>query len=407
MVICTRRGCGVDFDAASSSSSTAASAECKHHPGAPIFHEGLKSWSCCKDVNKPVMEFDQFLAIPGCSSAQGHSTEKQAVPTVKNGVVVPEGSAGADDQALADAAQDVSLVSKDASGKETFGTVVQPLTGNSLLAAQNAAASSSSSKSAAAAAAGAAAAAAAAAKAAEEEQDPTDVNADAALKTGAICKRSGCGHSFAGGARDRTTEECKFHRGSPIFHEGSKGWSCCKRRVLDFNDFLQIEPCTTAKHGHLYLGAPKPRSHLPSNGARVGAGAGSGASQDNADADAEEQVDCRMDHYETPNDIRLTVYAKAVNADRSSIEFHDSQVVFNLSLPPLASSSSSPTTPRRFAKSLNTFAPIVPAECSFTITKFKVDLVLTKAAKGQSWPALEAGDRVFGYGLTFGRDKDK
>lgn len=29
-----------------------------------VFHEGLKSWSCCSDVNKPVMEFDQFMTIP-------------------------------------------------------------------------------------------------------------------------------------------------------------------------------------------------------------------------------------------------------------------------------------------------------------------------------------------------------
>jgi hypothetical protein len=29
-----------------------------------FFHEGMKSWSCCKDVNKPVMEFDQFMKIP-------------------------------------------------------------------------------------------------------------------------------------------------------------------------------------------------------------------------------------------------------------------------------------------------------------------------------------------------------
>ena len=29
-----------------------------------VFHEGLKSWSCCNIVNKPVLEFDQFMQIP-------------------------------------------------------------------------------------------------------------------------------------------------------------------------------------------------------------------------------------------------------------------------------------------------------------------------------------------------------
>jgi hypothetical protein len=33
-------------------------------PSRQVFHEGLKSWSCCADVNKPVLEFDQFMKIP-------------------------------------------------------------------------------------------------------------------------------------------------------------------------------------------------------------------------------------------------------------------------------------------------------------------------------------------------------
>ena len=53
MVICTRRGCGVDFDPAAPSGSSSSS--CFFHPGAPVFHEGSKSWSCCKEVNKPVL----------------------------------------------------------------------------------------------------------------------------------------------------------------------------------------------------------------------------------------------------------------------------------------------------------------------------------------------------------------
>ncbi|CBQ73207.1 related to diploid state maintenance protein chpA [Sporisorium reilianum SRZ2] len=367
MVICTRRGCGVDFDPASSSE--AAAACCSYHPGAPVFHEGLKSWSCCKDTNKPVMEFDQFLAIQGCSTADAHSTEKQALPTIKNGVVVPDEEASS-----AAAAADVAPVSKDASGKETFGNaasaadIVQPLKGMSLLAAQNAAQSTSTDSK-----------EARASKEAVEEEDPTD----AALAAGLVCKRGGCGYKHPGGARDRATETCNHHKGSPIFHEGSKGWSCCKRRVLDFNDFLQIQPCSTAQSGHLFVGAPK-------------AAAGGGA-------DGEESVDCRMDHYETPNDVRLTVYAKAVDAANSSIEFQQDGVVFSLALPPASGS----TRPRRFRKVLKPFAPIVPAESSFNMTKFKVDLVLTKLHKGQSWPCLESGDRVIGYGLTFGRGKDK
>lgn len=33
-------------------------------PSHQVFHEGLKSWSCCKEINKPVLEFDEFVKIP-------------------------------------------------------------------------------------------------------------------------------------------------------------------------------------------------------------------------------------------------------------------------------------------------------------------------------------------------------
>ena len=28
-----------------------------------VFHEGLKSWSCCNTVNKPVLDFEEFTKI--------------------------------------------------------------------------------------------------------------------------------------------------------------------------------------------------------------------------------------------------------------------------------------------------------------------------------------------------------
>lgn len=46
------------------------------------------------------------------------------------------------------------------------------------------------------------------------------------------------------------------HPGAPIFHEGSKGYLCCKRRVLEFDQFLKLEGCKT-KDRHLFVGAKK------------------------------------------------------------------------------------------------------------------------------------------------------
>ena len=37
--------------------------ECIHHSGFPVFHEGMKYWSCCQ---RKTSEFDQFLKQIGC-----------------------------------------------------------------------------------------------------------------------------------------------------------------------------------------------------------------------------------------------------------------------------------------------------------------------------------------------------
>ncbi|KAF7417587.1 hypothetical protein HZH68_000240 [Vespula germanica] len=38
--------------------------ECSYHPGVPIFHEGMKYWSCCQ---KKTTDFSIFLEQPGCT----------------------------------------------------------------------------------------------------------------------------------------------------------------------------------------------------------------------------------------------------------------------------------------------------------------------------------------------------
>lgn len=40
---------------------------CLHHPGVPIFHEGMKFWSCCQ---KRTTDFTAFLEQVGCAEGQ-------------------------------------------------------------------------------------------------------------------------------------------------------------------------------------------------------------------------------------------------------------------------------------------------------------------------------------------------
>ena len=73
------------------------------------------------------------------------------------------------------------------------------------------------------------------------------------------CRRRGCNAtSFSPGgiASSREGEECIYHPGQALFHEGSKGWTCCKRRVLEFDEFMKIEGCKK-KGRHLFVGSGK------------------------------------------------------------------------------------------------------------------------------------------------------
>ncbi|XP_037486818.1 cysteine and histidine-rich domain-containing protein RAR1-like isoform X3 [Triticum dicoccoides] len=51
---------------------------CHYHPSGPMFHDGMKEWSCCKQRSH---DFSLFLAIPGCATGK-HTTEKPVTKAV-------------------------------------------------------------------------------------------------------------------------------------------------------------------------------------------------------------------------------------------------------------------------------------------------------------------------------------
>lgn len=153
------------------------------------------------DAPLELQEFDQFMAIKGCAEALSHSREKQELPeSAKPIQSSPSGPANV-----------------SANGVETYGSsssssstsqqpITQPLTGSSLAAAQKAASAASSESG------------------GKTEEKPEEQDSeDATVPDGAKCKRNGCGQVYAGqGKRDRSMEECKYHKGVAVFHEGSK-----------------------------------------------------------------------------------------------------------------------------------------------------------------------------------------
>uniref|UniRef100_A0A6B2EJ61 Putative zn2+-binding protein melusin/rar1 n=1 Tax=Phlebotomus kandelakii TaxID=1109342 RepID=A0A6B2EJ61_9DIPT len=72
---CKNRGCNGTYEGPESNES-----DCIHHPGVPVFHEGLKYWSCC---TKRTSDFSAFLAQVGCSIGRHKWTTDEDKATVK------------------------------------------------------------------------------------------------------------------------------------------------------------------------------------------------------------------------------------------------------------------------------------------------------------------------------------
>lgn len=56
---CRHSTCGQQYTTVDQEQATI----CRYHPGVPIFHEGMKYWSCCQ---KKTTDFEAFTAQPGC-----------------------------------------------------------------------------------------------------------------------------------------------------------------------------------------------------------------------------------------------------------------------------------------------------------------------------------------------------
>lgn len=131
-----------------------------------------------------------------------------------------------------------------------------------------------------------------------EEEDDESVS----VTEGTICKRRGCGHVFKDQEISRGPDaKCRYHPGAPIFHEGSKGWSCCSRKVLDFDEFLKIEGCKEGRHVFV---------SKSNNG--------------------EEMVDCRTDWYQTQTNVIFSIFAK--NKEDTQVKFNENSIDIDIKM---------------------------------------------------------------------------
>ena len=204
-----------------------------------MFHDGMKKWSCCGAKSH---DFATFMELPGCATGR-HTQQKPPKPAPS-----PNTPAAAPPIPLSVEARRKAASAGSGSGSGSGGSE-----GGSR--AETGTGSSSSSKKddcprcrqgffcsdhAASAEAQAAYVAPKPQRKRAPAVDPADPHA---VQT---CRNKGCGEKFT--EAENGDEACSFHPGPPIFHERQKGWSCCNKICYDFDEFMNIPPCTRGRH---------------------------------------------------------------------------------------------------------------------------------------------------------------
>lgn len=206
----------------------------------------------------------------------------------------------------------------------------------------------------------------------EPQSDSDDHSLD--IPDGRICRRRTCGATYKKG-QSREGEKCIHHPGVPIFHEGSKGYSCCKRRVLEFDEFMKIEGCKT-KDRHLFIGSGKKDKKDELSG-------------------GEEKLEAvRHDYYQTGTTVIASFFLKKIVKEESTVRFTAQTVELDL--------ITSDPVPKRYTKTVELYGPIDPEASNYKIMGTKLELSLVKN-DGQAWPVLRADERRTGEIFQVGR----
>lgn len=320
---CVHNGCSKEY-----TSSDNVEGSCQYHPGVAEFHEGRKGWTCC---SKRVDDFDEFLKIPGCATGI-HTDSRPKEPKDPKDQKSP-------------------APDRDATAKKidtTEGTGVEKAASSVLVDLPPVPAASARLSS----------VAEATAEAVTDESLLNDPE-DAVVTDGTVCKRQGCKTAYKKGLE---TSECYYHKGQPIFHEGSKGWTCCGRKYLEFSEFLKVKGCQKAsKHRFLDVFSKK---------------------VSNVEKKPSKQV--RHDWYQTQSLVILSLFVKKCDPKRTSVKFD----YWSLSCEMYLLSTAEDDKAADFYFQIPLSQPIDPLKSKFKVLGTKVELELAKA-NGISWATLE------------------
>ncbi|KAL0994957.1 hypothetical protein UPYG_G00129950 [Umbra pygmaea] len=315
-LLCYNKGCGQRFEVDSSTADA-----CTYHPGVPVFHDALKGWSCCK---RRTTDFSDFLSIAGCTKGP-HNPEKPPEP-VKPNVSSSGEKQGADDlrpkfsEFIISAPKPLETINRP-SPDEPVVRLQQKISSSLKQALEKLKLSDNNT--------------------AENKEEDSDE-----VKVGTLCKNGGCSKTFEG--PDSNNEPCLYHAGVPIFHEGMKYWSCCKRKTSDFNTFLSQEGCS---HGnHLW--------RKKDTGKKV--------------------VPCRFDWHQTGSQVIISIYAKNSLPDLSYVDANSGMLNIHIVF----------DGEKEFVQTVNLWGVIDVSKSLVNMMAAKIEVAMRKS-EPMSWARLD------------------
>ncbi|XP_051882275.1 cysteine and histidine-rich domain-containing protein 1a [Pristis pectinata] len=311
-VLCYNKSCGQRFDPDKNSDDA-----CTYHPGVPVFHDALKGWSCCK---RRTTDFSDFLSIVGCTKGR-HSNVKPPEP-VKPEVKTSSESGPAHKlneiptqnrkpvEAIIRPSPDAPMVKLEQKVSPALKKALEKL----VLTVDNGL----------------------------ENKGPDTKE----IKIGTTCKNAGCNKTFLDTSSNE--EICVHHSGVPIFHEGMKYWSCCKRKTSDFNSFLAQAGCTQSKH--VWVKAETGNKIVP----------------------------CRHDWHQTGGQVTITIYAKNSIPEQSYVEANSTVLNIHILF----------EKDQKFEQKLNLWNIIDVSKSQMSMTPAKIEITMKKA-EPVLWARLE------------------
>ncbi|XP_045482823.1 cysteine and histidine-rich domain-containing protein morgana [Harmonia axyridis] len=297
---CYNRGCGQKFNPNENKEDS-----CRHHPGDPFFHDAYKGWSCC---NKKCTDFTEFLNIKGCT-VSFHSNIKP-----------PEPEKPKTQELDISEVIEVKPIVPNTLPRPPFDsqmTLMKPEIAPSLK-------QQIFNK--------------------KTEKEKTDTNE---IPIGTNCKNGGCKVTYQG--LETNDSKCIYHPGYPVFHEGLKFWSCCKKRTSDFQSFLDQIGCEEGNHLWKKEGGGK------------------------------STVNCRWDYHQTASHVIVTIYAKQYDVEKTEVKLNPIRLSADLIFP---------TDNTRFSLDLELKGIIDVDKSKISMFSTKVEISLKKAEPG-SWSRLE------------------